>query len=144
MAIRYWLCALPRDRVLTSVARGVLALPAEFRDVMREPGEADGVVCYSARARAGDPDRIQEFTAIGRFRDAAPIRVGNVWQRRIDWDHTAVAVGLRPVARSLVAAEDMYAWGRRLRSGLVEMGRGDFDVLRTQMRPDSPDAWRYR
>ncbi|RLP69102.1 hypothetical protein D9V30_07220 [Mycetocola reblochoni] len=130
--------------MLTSVARGVLALPLEFRDVMAAAGESDGVVCYSARARAGDPERIQEFTAIGRFADAVPLRSANAWQRRIDWDHAAVPVGLRPVARSLDGAEDMYAWGRRLREGLVEMSRGDFEVLWRQMRPDPPDERRYR
>lgn len=119
-------------------------MPLDYRDAMLSPGESDGVVCYSARAHAGDPERIQEFTAIGRFHDAAPVRASNAWQRRVDWDHAAIAVGLRPVARSLAAAEDMYAWGRRLRAGLVEMSRGDFEVLWAQMRPESPDEWRFR
>lgn len=130
--------------MLSSVARGVLALPLEFREVMTAAGEADGVVCYSARASAGDQERIQEFTAIGRFADAAPLRVANAWQRRVDWDHAAMAVGLRPVARSLSGAEDMYHWGRQLRSGLAELSRGDFEVLWQQMRPEPPDRWRVR
>ena len=85
---------------------------------------------------------MQLFTALGRVAPGEPERVLNGWGRAVDWDQAAEPIGLRPIASALQATEDLVRWGRRLKAGIAEIDRGDFELLARQMRPRHPDERR--
>ena len=147
MAIRYWLGVVQRDHVLRGVAGGFAQLNHGARAPLERMHAADGFVYYSPRASWPDGAPVKEFTAIGRVADDEIVQVTQgpemrgpaadfrPWRRRIDWDHDAVAVPIRPLLSALDFTRDKKDWGFQLRKGVIEIGRHDFELIRRQMRP---------
>ena len=110
---------------------------------------------YSPKTAYPDGEPLKEFTAVGRIADddGVPGHAGTddaracratscPWRRRVDWDHDAVATPIRPLLGVLDFTRDTPDWGYQLRRGLIELTRHDFELIRRQMRPSSPEETR--
>lgn len=154
MAIRYWLGVVQRDHVLRGVAGGFAQVNHGARAPLQRMGPADGFVFYSPKTAYPDGDPLKEFTAVGRIADDEVFQVTQgptmrgpsgdflPWRRRVDWDHDAVATPIRPLLGVLDFTRDTPDWGYQLRRGLIELTRHDFELIRRQMRPSSPEETR--
>jgi len=144
MAIRYWLGVVHRDHVRRAVSLGVAQLNHGSRDSLRRMGEADGFVYYSPREYYPDGPLLRELTAIGRIADADVYQAQDgesrwrPWRRRVDYDLTATEAPIRPLVPVLDLSRDDPDWGYRLRKGLVELSRHDFETIVAQMRATPP------
>ncbi|TFD17153.1 EVE domain-containing protein [Cryobacterium sp. TMT2-23] len=140
VAIRYWLGVASREHVLRAVSVGLVQARHSARAALEDMGESDGMVYYSPKTDLGG-DRLREFTAIGRIapglvhqgESAAPTSY-RPWRRRVDYDPDAIATSIRPLLSVLEFTRDDPNWGYRLRRGLLQLSRHDYDVIRRQMR----------
>jgi hypothetical protein len=151
MAIRYWLGVVQREHVLRGVAGGFAQVNHGARSPLLAMNTADGFVYYSPKTSYPEGDPLKEFTAIGRIADEEVFQLTQgptmhgpsgdfrPWRRRVDWDHTAVAAPIRPLLPVLEFTRENRNWGYQLRRGVIEISRHDFEVIRLQMRPPSPD-----
>ncbi len=99
---------------------------------LRRMAPGDGVVCYSPSRTVGEKDGFQSFTAIGRIRDGRPYQAEMMldfkpWRRDVDW-MAAVEHGIAPLKEWLEFTADK-SWGYKLRLGLIEIPKVDFDFL---------------
>lgn len=142
--IRYWLGVVQQEYVLRSVAMGLAQMNHSSREVLEQMNESDGLVYYSPRTEF-EGDRLRQFTAIGFVSDNAVLQVGvsgseyRPWRRRVDYDLTAEPASIRPLLKLLDLSRDDPDWGLRLRRGLLEISRHDFELIRAQMRRPSAD-----
>jgi hypothetical protein len=145
VAIRYWLGVVQREHVLRGVGQGIAQFNHGSRSAVSRLREADGVVYYSPKTRFPDGDPLRAFTAIGRVADdevyqadAGPTmtdRSGEQfrpWRRRIEYDLDALETPIRPLMGILELTASPN-WGFPLRSGLVELSRHDFEIIRAEM-----------
>lgn len=147
MAIRYWMGVVQLDHVLRGVAGGFAQVNHGARGPLEWMGAADGFVYYSPRDSFPDGEPLKQFTAVGRVADGEAFQVTQgpsmsgpasdftPWRRRIEWDHDAVAIPIRPLLGSLDFTRDRPDWGYQLRRGVIELSRHDFELIRRQMRP---------
>ncbi len=99
---------------------------------LRKMAPGDGVVYYSPSRVMGEKDGFQTFTAIGRVREGRPYQVEvtpefTPWRRDVDW-MDAVDQPIAPLKEWLEFTADK-TWGYKLRLGLVEIPKVDFDFL---------------
>lgn len=147
MAIRYWLGVVQREHVLRGVELGIAQLNHGSKQAVSEMRESDGLVYYSPRASWPDGQPLQEFTAIGRIADDTVFRAQDgatmanadgepyrPWRRRVDYDPFAVPTSIRPLVPVLDFTSASPNWGFQLRRGLIELSRGDFELIKAQMR----------
>jgi len=142
VAIKYWLAVAHRDHVRRSVDIGVLQVGARLRAALDRMGEADGLVCYSPRTRP-EGERLQAFTAVGRLGAGRPFQPvpgdDRPWRRQAEYETDAVEASIRPLLPVLDLSREHVDWGFRLRDGLLEISRRDFELVRRQMRRPSAD-----
>ncbi|WP_166996639.1 EVE domain-containing protein [Paramicrobacterium fandaimingii] len=145
MAIRYWLGVVQRDHVRDAVRLGIGQLNHGSREAISTLNEADGLVYYSPRETL-DGEPLRAFTAIGRVADddvySADRRAdasARQWRRRIDWYRPAIEAPIRPLKPHLDLTRSSRNWGMKLRPGLVELSRHDWDAIRAAMRMPAPE-----
>ncbi|GAB2517518.1 EVE domain-containing protein [Paramicrobacterium agarici] len=145
MAIRFWLGVVQRDHVREAVRLGIAQLNYGSREAISRLGEADGLVYYSPRESA-DGAPLRAFTAIGRVADdevySADRRAdasARHWRRRMDWYRPAIEAPIRPLKPHLDLTRSSRTWGVKLRPGLVELSRHDWDAIRLAMRMPAPE-----
>ncbi|RNE67423.1 EVE domain-containing protein [Cryobacterium tepidiphilum] len=144
VAIRYWMGVAQREHVRRCVRVGVAQVGPGLRRALEELGEADGLVYYSPRtAPAPDGDRLSAFTAIGRIAVGPAYQefpgAERPWRRRTEYETDVVEAPIRPLLPVLDFSREHRDWGFRLRAGLFEISRRDFEVIRRQMRRPSAD-----
>lgn len=142
MAIRYWLQVASHAHVRQSVALGVGENGLGTRSGLAGMRGSDGIAFYSPRVVAsGEP--LREFTAIGYIADERIFQVEHAgnrpWRRRVDYIENVVTAPIRPLRGMLEFTRDNPDWGYQLRRGLIEISKHDFELIRSQMRPPSPD-----
>ena len=99
---------------------------------LRRMAPGDGVVCYSPSRVMGEKDGFQSFTAIGRIGDGRPYQAEMTsdfrpWRRDVEW-MDAIEHPIAPLKEWLEFTADKH-WGYKLRLGLVEILKVDFDFL---------------
>ncbi|WP_245976979.1 EVE domain-containing protein [Cryobacterium soli] len=144
MAIRYWLGVVQQEYVLRSVAMGLAQVNFAARELLEDMNESDGLVYYSPKTQF-EGDRLREFTAIGYVSDDAVVQVGvsgseyRPWRRKVAYDADAEPASIRPLLKVLDLTRGDPNWGLKLRRGLLEISRHDFELIRAQMRRPSAD-----
>jgi len=101
----------------------------------------DIVVYYSPKLTINGSTACQQFTAIGKISDDAPYQVNmehvaegfRPFRRNIDYYRHAKPALIRPLIPSLDCIKNKKHWGMCFRSGLLEIDRGSFDLIATQM-----------
>ena len=147
MAIRFWLAVASRDHVRSAVDLGIVQVNHGARAGLDQMGESDGIVFYSPKTEYPDGEPLKHFTAIGRIAGGDIYQAissdRRPWRRRVDWDITAEPAPIRPLLGSLDFTRNAPNWGYQLRTGLIELTRHDFEIVRDAMRRPSPDDRRY-
>ena len=144
MAIRYWLGVVQQEYVLRSVSMGLAQMNHSSREILERMNESDGLVYYSPKTEF-EGERLRQFTAIGYVSDNMVVQVGDSgseyrpWRRRVQYDPDAEPASIRPLLKVLDLTRDDRDWGLKLRRGLLEISRHDFDLIRAQMRRPSAD-----
>ena len=147
MAIRYWLAVASRDHVRAAVDSGFAQVNHGASGGLDRMGESDGIVYYSPKTEYPDGDVLRSFTAVGRIADDRLYQALSLdwrpWRRRVDWDLNAESAPIRPLLGALDFTRNAPNWGYQLRSGLLELSRHDFEIIRSAMQRPSPDDRRY-
>ena len=144
MAIRYWLGVVQQEYVLRSVSMGLAQMNHSSRDILESMNESDWLVYYSPKTEF-EGERLRQFTAIGYVSDNSVVQVGvsgseyRPWRRRVEYDPDAEPASIRPLLKVLDLTRDDPNWGVKLRRGLLEISRHDFDLIRAQMRRPTAD-----
>ena len=130
--VKSWLVVASSEHVAIGREGGFVQVGHGKAAPLRRMAPGDGVVCYSPSRISGEKDGFQSFTAIGRVRDGRPYQAEMTpdftpWRRDVDWmDATPHAIA--PLKEWLEFTADK-SWGYKLRLGMVEILKVDFDFL---------------
>lgn len=142
VAIRYWMGVAQRELVRRYVALGVAQVGPRMRERLEQMGESDGFVYYSPRTEP-EGDRLQAFTAVARLGAGGAFQAApgpdRPWRREVQYETDVVEASIRPLLPVLDMSREHPDWGYPLRTGLVEISRRDFELIRRQMRRPSAD-----
>jgi EVE domain len=131
---RYWLGVVSREHVRRGVQLGIAQVNHGRRAPLQRMQPGDGLVYYSPRERIRDGAEVKAFTAIGTIDDSEPWQADEgdfqPWRRAVTYDTTAREAPVRGLPLELTSAPD---WGVRLRGGLLELSRHDFDLIADAM-----------
>lgn len=127
-----WMVVASAEHVLRGRDGGFVQVGHGKAAPLRRMAPGDGVVCYSPSRVMGEKDGFQSFTAIGCVRDGRPYQVEMTpdfkpWRRDVDWMEAAEHP-IAPLKEWLEFTADKN-WGYKLRLGLVEIPKVDFDFL---------------
>jgi hypothetical protein len=127
-----WLVVASADHVRRGREGGFVQAGHGKAAPLRRMAPGDGVVCYSPSRIMGEKDGFQSFTAIGRVREGRPYQAEMApdfkpWRRDVAWME-AVEHGIAPLKEWLEFTTDK-SWGYKLRLGLIEIPKVDFDFL---------------
>ena len=130
--VKSWLVVASAEHVRLGRDGGFMQVGHGKAAPLRRMAPGDGVVCYSPSRVMGEKDGFQSFTAIGRVRDGRPYQTEMApdfkpWRRDVEW-MDAVEHAIAPLKEWLEFTTDK-TWGYKLRLGLVEIPKVDFDFL---------------
>jgi EVE domain len=139
---RYWIGVVSRSHVLRGVEGSFAQLGHGKEAPLRRLSAGDWLVYYSPRTEHPDGKPLQAFTAIGQVTDDEVVRVEatddfHPWRRRVRYQ-PAREVPARVLLDDLEIVPEPRRWGMVVRRGLVEIGRGDFELIARAMLGSVP------
>lgn len=130
-----WLGVASAEHVARGVALGIAQIGHGKRGGLARMRRGDTLIYYSPVTRLGQPDKLQQFTAVGVLSE------GDIWQadegdfrpfrRAIDYlPSRPVGVGELKTRLHLTQAPN---WGYQLRRGLVPLHDDDAELIANTM-----------
>jgi EVE domain len=134
---RYWIGVVSRAHVFRGVEGGFAQLGHGKEAPLRRLSAGDWLAYYSPRTAHPDGEPLQAFTAIGQVADGDVFQVEanpqfRPWRRRIRYE-PCHEVPAAEVLDDLEIVPERRRWGMIVRRGLVEIGRGDFELIARAM-----------
>lgn len=134
---RYWIGVVSLDHVLRAVEGGFVQLNHGKAAPLERMRPGDGFAFYSPRAAYPDGAPLQQFTAIGRVRDA-PLERADGWDdepvfRRPVEFLPAHAADVRPLIDALSFIHSKKHWGAAFRFGFLSVPEQDFERIAQAM-----------
>jgi hypothetical protein len=129
-ARQYWICVVSLDRVRTAVAGGFVMLRRGSASPLERMRPGDGFALYSPRETDPKGPPLQQFTAIGKVRNAPMERTDGpdgepVFRRPADY-LPAEPADMRALVPELVFIRSKVHWGAPLRNGFLPIPERDF------------------
>ena len=133
--MKYWLGVVSKEHVTRGVNGGFAQVCHGKKRPLAKMKKDDWLVYYSPGFRMGKSD-LKAFTAIGKIADEDVFQFKMSpdfvpYRRRVDYLHTqdASLEELKPILELCEGS----SWGYRLRRGLIEISKGDFDKIKKGM-----------
>lgn len=134
---KYWIIVASKDHVKNGIKEGIAQACHGKAAPLKRLGKGDFVIYYSGKQFFGEPDKCQEFTAIGEVKD------DDVYQfqmtpdfcparRNIDF-YESKNISILPLINSLDFIKNKKSWGYPFRFGFIEINQYDFDLISSQM-----------
>jgi hypothetical protein len=134
---KYWVIVASKDHVQKGISEGFAQACHGKTAPLKRMRKGDFVIYYSGKQTMGNPDKCQEFTAIGQVENeetyAFPQTADFCPSRRdvIFFEHLDVSV--LPLINELDFIPDKQKWGYPFRFGFFEINKHDFDLISTHM-----------
>ncbi len=126
-----------RDHVNRGVAEGFTQANHGKAAPIRRMKKGDLIIWYSGKEEFENPDKCQQFTAIGQVKD------DDVYQVKISPDFSPFrrnvkffpsnSVSILPLIENLQFIKNKKSWGYPFRTGFLEINKHDFDLISSQM-----------
>ena len=133
--MKYWLGVVSKEHVLRGVSGGFAQVCHGKKGPLSRMKKGDWLVYYSPGNKMGESD-LKAFTAIGKMTD------DNVFQFAMSPDFVPyrrsveylnnTAASLAELKGTLELCEGS-SWGYKLRQGLLEISKSDFDKIKKAM-----------
>jgi hypothetical protein len=141
---RYWIGVASGDDVAAAVAGGFVQVNHGKAGPLERMRAGDGFAYYSPRERNAGGAPLQQFTAIGRVRDA-PLALADgadgepVFRRAMDY-LPAEPVAVKVLLDELSFVRSRTHWGAAFRFGFLGVPEADFErIARAMGRPFRAD-----
>ncbi len=136
-ARRYWIGVVSRDHADIAVASGFVQLNHGKAGPLERMRAGDGFLLYSPRASYPDGPPLQQFTAIGKVRDAPLVRAETqdgepVFRRGVDF-LPAEPTPIKPLIPDLSFIHSKQHWGAAFRFGFLPVPEPDFERIAAAM-----------
>ncbi len=133
MTVRYWIIVASKDHVMRGVSLGIAQAGHGKRSGIARLHSGDMVAFYSPRVRFEDNEVLHAFTAIGEISDELVFQVEEnpdfkPFRRKVHYIATGEVV-IAPLIPDLTFIRNKRSWGYPFRSGLLEIGKEDFDRI---------------
>jgi len=133
----YWINTVSRDHVLIGMQGGYTQANHGKPNALRRLKKGDLIAFYSPRTDYPDGEPLQFFTAIARVIDEEPHQAEmrpdfHPWRRLVE-RIAATEAPIKPLIEDLSFLPDRRRWGFPFRSGMFEIGEGDFQLIARAM-----------
>lgn len=138
---KYWVIVASKDHVKTGLS-GSFAQACHGKSApLKRMRKGDFVLYYSGKQTMGNPDKCQEFTAIGQVKndDTYPFQqTADFCPSRRDIEYfNHKDISILPLINDLDFIPNKQSWGYPFRFGFFEINQHDFDLISAQMLQDS-------
>jgi hypothetical protein len=135
---KYWVIVASNDHVQNGVRGGFAQACHGKSSPLKRIHAGDGVIYYSPKKEFAGAEKLQAFTAIGKFVNEKIYQFdmggGFVPFRRDVEFFTCVPVAIQPLVLLLSFIRDKNKWGYVFRFGILEIPPSDFELIEKQMR----------
>ncbi|WP_343633624.1 EVE domain-containing protein [Fluviicola sp.] len=134
---KYWVIVASKDHVQTGISEGFAQACHGKMAPLKRMRKGDFVIYYSGKQTMGQPDKCQEFTAIGEVKDdnTYPVQVSADFcpaRRDIAFlGHRDISI--LPLINDLDFIPKKQSWGYPFRFGFLEINKHDFDLISAKM-----------
>lgn len=134
---KYWIIVASKDHVETGIHEGIAHACHGKAAPLKRMKPNDFVIFYSGKKKFGQPDKCQEFTAIGQVADEEIYSHQMTpdfypFRRKIDFiENTCISI--LPLINDLEFIYNKKSWGYPFRFGFFEINKHDFDLISSLM-----------
>jgi len=134
---KYWIIVASKDHVATGVKEGIAQACHGKASPLKRMKPNDFVIFYSGKKKFGEPDKCQEFTAIGQVADEAIDQYQMTpdfcpFRRKINFMEYK-CVSILPLINDLEFIQNKKSWGYPFRFGFFEINKHDFQLISSLM-----------
>ncbi len=134
---KYWIILASKDHVKNGIAEGIAQACHGKASPLKRMHKGDFVVYYSGKETFGEPEKCQEFTAIGKVKDDEIYQFQMTpdfcpSRRNIDFFESK-DISILPLINSLDFIRNKQRWAYPFRFGFLEINQHDFNVISSQM-----------
>ena len=139
MTVRYWIIVASKDHVMRGVSLGIAQAGHGKRSGIARLQKGDKVAFYSPKVRFEGNEALHAFTATGEISDDEVFQVAESpdfkpFRRHVHYSATG-EVGIAPLIPDLAFIKNKRSWGYPFRSGLLEIGKEDFNRISAGFSP---------
>jgi hypothetical protein len=134
---KYWIIVASKDHVKKAVAAGIAQVCHGKSSPLKRMKKGDLAVYYSGKQTMGQPDKCQEFTALGKVIDDEiyQFQVSEDFcpsRRNIEFEQCK-DTSILPLIDDLDFIKNKKSWGYPFRFGFFEINQHDFNLISSQM-----------
>lgn len=134
---KYWIIVASKDHVKMGLKGGFAQACHGKSAPLKRMKKGDYVLFYSGKQTMNQPQKCQEFTAIGKVEndDVYPYQMTDDFcpSRRNIHCFEHIDISILPYIQDLQFIQNKQSWGYPFRFGFLEINQQDFDVISTQM-----------
>jgi len=135
--IKYWILVASKDHVKNGIAQGIAQACHGKAAPLKRMRKDDCVLYYSGKQTLGQPDKCQEFTALGKVLDddVYEVQIAENFcpsRRNIEFI-PCTDVSILPLIDQLDFIQNKKSWGYPFRFGFFEINKHDFDLISSHM-----------
>lgn len=134
---KFWIIVASKDHVKTGVAEGIAQACHGKASQLNRMKAGDFVIYYSGKQTFGQPEKCQEFTALGKVtdEDVYQVQLSEEFcpsRRHIEFLKT-VDSSILPLINDLDFIQNKKSWGYPFRFGFLEINKHDFELISAKM-----------
>ncbi len=129
---KYWICVLPKDRVLAGIEGNFIQSQQQEAPLSRMK-KGDWIIFYSPRNTAEDTEKVQAFIALGQLIDEIVYQVDVTsevkgFRRKIEYTKCKEA-SVIPLIQHLSFIRNKKHWGFVFKLSLIQILEEDFMII---------------
>ncbi|MEP7167705.1 MAG: EVE domain-containing protein [Candidatus Woesebacteria bacterium] len=134
---RYWVAVVSKEHAMRGVAGGFMQVCHGKQAPLKRMKQDDWMVVYSPKQTMEGKDKLQAFTAIGQATDEEVYQFEMTptfipFRRNMKF-YDCKEISILPLIDKLDFIQDKKKWGFKFRFGFFEIGKGDFELIRSSM-----------
>lgn len=134
--MKYWLGVVSKEHVLKGVAGNFAQVCHGKKGPLSKMKKGDWLIYYSPGDKMGESN-LKAFTAIGKIADDKVFQFKMSpdfipFRRKVQYLVGSLELPLSTIKSRLELCKES-SWGYKLRRGLIELSKSDFDILKKAM-----------
>ena len=134
---RYWITVVSKDHIKRGVAGGFMQANHGKPGALKKLHLNDWVIFYSPKVTYEGDQKLQAFTAIGQVsgNDVYQYKMSEnfiPYRRNVQY-YPCKETPFIPLIPQMEFIKDKRAWGYHFRFGFFEIGKTDFELIRSRM-----------
>lgn len=134
---KYWIIVASKDHAARGIEGGFTQACHGKAGPLRRMKKGDFMLIYSGKIKFTEPEKCQQFTAIGKVKDddVYPFQMSPDFcphRRNIDF-FPATETAILPLINDLEFIQNKKSWGYPFRFGFFEINEHDFNLIAGKM-----------